>query len=134
MKGRLTLATPTMATALGVLIVLLMVLGIPLSRASTSSSGGNLSTVFVIVPFALVGVVVAHRQPRNAVGWILLAAGLFFVLDGVASLYAVLDYREHGIGGDGGVDGRTSFCEDLCGGGGRQRLAGGGDALLRDDH
>jgi hypothetical protein len=95
MKGRLTLATPTIATALGVLIVALMVLGIPLSRASTSSSGGNLSTVFVIVPFALVGVVVAHRQPRNAVGWILLGAGLFLVLDGVASLYTVLDYREH---------------------------------------
>ena len=85
-----------MAIALGVLLVVLMVLGIPLSRASTSSSGGNLSTVFVIVPFALVGVVVAYRQPRNAVGWILLAAGLFFVLDGDASLYTVLDYREHG--------------------------------------
>ena len=85
-----------MAIALGVLLVVLMVLGIPLSRASTSSSGGNLSTVFVIVPFALVGVVVAYRQPRNAVGWILLAAGLFFVLDGDASQYTVLDYREHG--------------------------------------
>ncbi|HEY5050352.1 MAG TPA: hypothetical protein VII50_05590 [Acidothermaceae bacterium] len=96
MKGRIGLATPTMAIALGVLLVVLMVLGIPLSRASTSSSGGNLSTVFVILPFALVGVVVAYRQPRNAVGWILLAAGLFFIVDGDASLYTVLDYRQHG--------------------------------------
>jgi hypothetical protein len=97
MRGRIKLATPTMAIALGVLLVVLMVLAVPLSRASTSpSGGGNLSTVFVIVPFALVGVVVAYRQPRNAVGWILLAAALFFILDGDASAYTVLDYRQHG--------------------------------------
>jgi hypothetical protein len=99
MKGRVRLATPATATVLGVLVVTLMVLAIALSRvaaAANVSSGGNLSTIFVIVPFALVGVVVAHRQPRNAVGWILLAAGLFFVLDGDASMYTVLDYRVHG--------------------------------------
>jgi hypothetical protein len=96
MRGRIRLATPATAIAVGVLVVALMLLAIPLSRAATSSSGGNASTVFVIVPFALVGVVVAYRQPRNAVGLIMLAAALFFVLDGVASQYAVLDYREHG--------------------------------------
>jgi hypothetical protein len=96
MKGRIRLATPAVATFMGVLVVALIVLAIPFSRASTSSSDGNPSTLIIIVPFALVGVVVARRQPGNAVGWLLLAAGLFFVLDGVASLYAVLDYRDHG--------------------------------------
>jgi hypothetical protein len=95
MKGRIRFATPTMATALGVLLVVLVVLGIGLSRASVASSGDGLSTVVIIVPFALVGVVVARRQPRNAVGWILLAAALFFVIDTDASLYTVLDYRQH---------------------------------------
>src|SRR5450432_3416397 len=98
MKGRIRLATPAMATALGVLVVALMLLAIPLDRAAAAahvSSGGSLSVVVIVMPFALVGVVVARRQPRNAVGWILLATALFFVVQGDASMYTVLDYRQH---------------------------------------
>ena len=43
----------------------------------------------------LVGVVVSRRQPRNGVGWILLATALFYVVQDDASMYAVLDYRLH---------------------------------------
>jgi hypothetical protein len=39
---------------------------------------------------------VARRQPRNAVGWILLATALFFIVQADASMYTVLDYRLHG--------------------------------------
>src|SRR5450432_141511 len=98
MKGRIRLATPAMATALGVLVVALMLLAIPLDRAAAAahvSSGGSLSVVVIVMPFALVGVVVARRQPRNAVGWILMATALFFVVQGDASMYTVLDYRVH---------------------------------------
>jgi MFS family permease len=40
-----------------------------------------------------VGVVVARRQPRNPVGWVLLIFTLLFVLGACASYYAVLDYH-----------------------------------------
>ena len=41
------------------------------------------------------GVVIARRQPRNPIGWLLIACGVLAVLLGVADLYAVLDYRIH---------------------------------------
>jgi hypothetical protein len=45
------------------------------------------------VAFGGVGLVVAHRQPRNRLGWLLL--GLLFLLGlfGTAGSYAALDYR-----------------------------------------
>ena len=43
-----------------------------------------------------------------------------------------LDHGEHGVGGDGGVDGGSTARQNLHGGLRCQRLAGGGDALLRD--
>jgi hypothetical protein len=51
-------------------------------------------TVFVLA-FATVGALIASRRPRNPLGWILLAAGLSYVLGGTSE-QAVRD------GGDGG--------------------------------
>ena len=48
-----------------------------------------------MVPFALVGFVVARRQPRNPIGWTLLGVAGFFVLSADAGLYLILDYRVH---------------------------------------
>jgi len=45
--------------------------------------------------FAVVGVVVARRQPRNAIGWILLAVALIGAFATDVRLYLVLDYRIH---------------------------------------
>jgi hypothetical protein len=42
-----------------------------------------------------VGAVVAWHQPRNPMGWILLAAMGFFQVDTDASFYSVADYRLH---------------------------------------
>jgi hypothetical protein len=99
MTGRFSLArlaTPAMATALFAVVLALLVLAFPLYRATRGvSTAGDLSSSVVILPFALVGVVVARRQPRNAVGWFLLAAALFFIVQGDASMYTVLDYRVH---------------------------------------
>jgi hypothetical protein len=96
MRGRVRLATPATATALFAVVIALMALAIPLDRATRHvSTSGDLSAVVVGLPFALVGVVVARRQPRNGVGWILLATALLFVVQADASSYTVLDYRLH---------------------------------------
>ncbi len=53
----------------------------------------------VIAIYAVVGVVVARRQPRNPIGWILLTFILMLVLSTDAGDYAVLGYRlsHHGL-------------------------------------
>jgi hypothetical protein len=43
-----------------------------------------------------VGYVIARHEPRNPIGWIFLALPLFALVDYLARLYVVLDYREHG--------------------------------------
>src|SRR5471032_1220903 len=45
--------------------------------------------------FAGVGVVVARRQPRNAIGWIMLGVALLALFETDLRLYLVLDYRVH---------------------------------------
>jgi hypothetical protein len=50
----------------------------------------------MLVAYAAVGYVIARSQPRNPIGWIFLALGLFALTDYVARLYLVLDFREHG--------------------------------------
>ena len=96
MKGRIRLATPAMATALFAVVLALMALGIPLDRATQARiRGGLVVGIIVGLPFALVGLVVARRQPRNGVGWIMLATALFFIVQADASMYTVLDYRLH---------------------------------------
>ena len=46
-----------------------------------------------ILPFTLVGVVVARREPRNPMGWLLQAVGLLTVFVTVTADYAVFVYR-----------------------------------------
>lgn len=49
--------------------------------------------------FGGVGIVLALRQPRNRIGWIMLGCIIVLALGGVAARYAVLDYRlgHHGL-------------------------------------
>jgi hypothetical protein len=49
-----------------------------------------------VAAYAGVGYVIARTQPRNPIGWIFLALALTALIDYVARLYLVLDYREHG--------------------------------------
>ena len=98
--GRSRLASPTTATVLGVLAVVLMAvalaLSVPLHQATILSSG---PVVPVVVIYAGVGVIVARRQPRNPIGWILIIFILVFLLSSIFGSYAVLYYRlgHHGL-------------------------------------
>jgi hypothetical protein len=53
-------------------------------------------SLVVLTAFGTVGYVIARAEPRNPIGWIFLALGLFTVFDYVMRLYLVLDYRQHG--------------------------------------
>ena len=50
----------------------------------------------LLVAYGGVGYVIARTQPRNPIGWIFIALGIAALVDYVARLYLVLDYREHG--------------------------------------
>ena len=90
------LARPATASALAVTTLVLFVAAIPIAHAAHKLSVASfLSTFLIIGPYAGVGVLVARRQPRNAVGWMMLGAALFFVINVVCSVYSVLAYRLH---------------------------------------
>jgi hypothetical protein len=87
------LASSTAALALGVLTLLLLAADIPLEVQIRTLSASNAWELVFVLPFTLVGTVVAHREPRNPLGWLLLAVSLVTVLSGVGSDYAVFVYR-----------------------------------------
>ena len=91
------LATHAAAALLGVVLLRLIsdvVLSGPTRRPVTLADS-SLACAFGI--FALAGFVVALRQPRNAIGWILLGTALFGLLSSTGGSYADWDYRfSHG--------------------------------------
>ena len=91
--------SPRMAVVLGSVVLALMIAEPPLSglaRQSVNATGGSVP-VWYSAAFAVVGLVVAWRKPRNPLGWIMLAVAGFFALSEDASFYAVADYRlRHG--------------------------------------
>ena len=46
------------------------------------------TTLFAMLPFPIVGIVIASRQPRNSIAWILLGIGLVWALGDAADTYA----------------------------------------------
>ncbi len=94
------LASPVTATVLGALALILTAATFTLSgllhQLSVLGSG---PIVPVVVIYAAVGVVVARRQPRNPIGWILIIFILVFLASTVFGSYAVLYYHQghHGL-------------------------------------
>jgi hypothetical protein len=86
-------ALPVAATAL--LTLLATWVGLTVATGDLRVSQGGAMLVNVLV-FGAVGVVVARRQPRNAVGWILIGVSLVLLFNLETKLYSVLDYRLHG--------------------------------------
>jgi len=88
-------ATPRTARALGVAIILLTLAAIAFSIADHGFRAGDGGSIVLVPGFGIVGFIVASRQPRNPMGWVLLAGALCLAVDDAASTYAVFDYRSH---------------------------------------
>ena len=96
---RFSLASPVTVLLISALALALTIADLPLAalaHQSLNASGGSVPVWFSAV-FAIVGLVVAWRKPRNPIGWILLGIATFGLLSQDASYYAVADYRfRHG--------------------------------------
>jgi hypothetical protein len=88
------LASPGTATVLAALALILLAAALVLTglvhQLSVLGSG---PIIPVAVIYAGVGVVVARRQPRNPIGWILIIFILVFVLSAAAGYYAAAYYH-----------------------------------------
>jgi hypothetical protein len=78
---------------LSVSAVVLMAAAGPLAALSHQSVSGALIQIPYLAPFSLVGFVIARRQPRNLIGWIMLAIAPVYLLGGDAGGYAVYAFR-----------------------------------------
>jgi hypothetical protein len=89
----LRLASPRTAAILGGLALALLAAAIPLSVLAHEFTGNNLFPFLLMIPFGGVGLLVATRQPRNAIGWILLALALVLTVWQDAAFYSIATYR-----------------------------------------
>jgi hypothetical protein len=83
-----------MAVLLGALALALTVLYVPLAWPARDLSDGWI-VLLSFLGFALPGVLVARRQQRNPIGWILIGLGILGIFYVDASRYAVFDYHFH---------------------------------------
>ena len=95
--GRLRLGLPVAALVLGGLVLVLAVAAVPLARLAHQSLNAATGSVpvWVEVPAAVGGFVVAWRKPGNPLGWIFLGSAAISMLSEDAAYYAVADYRLH---------------------------------------
>jgi hypothetical protein len=92
---RLHLASPTTATAIAIATLLLIGAGIPLTLAAHQNPLDALSLLPLMGPFAVVGLVIARRQPANPIGWLMLALAPIYTISADTGLYSVIAFR-HG--------------------------------------
>jgi hypothetical protein len=90
---RFRLAFPATALVLGGLVLALTMAEVPLADMAHDLSVSAAVAAAVSLVLAGVGLVVAWRQPRNLMGWILLGGAVFLCLNNDASLYTALVYR-----------------------------------------
>jgi len=92
-------ASPRTASVVGVVALLAPFATIPLAILidRTTSSGPSVVGLFLVfgLAFAGVGVVVARREPRNPIGWLLLGASLAMTAGTAGPEYAYLDFTVH---------------------------------------
>jgi hypothetical protein len=79
--------------ALLLVLVFLSAVQVPLVVAMGDSLTNLWGELAMALPFAVVGGVVAWRQPRNPVGWLLIATIVCFMVSSAANGYELLVYR-----------------------------------------
>ena len=88
-----------LAWSLVALSVALLVGGIALSRVASSTvpdlsfggetdDGSVIANLVTLLPFSVVGAIIASRHPRNAIGWIFCSVGVTIGLNSFAGDYA----------------------------------------------
>jgi hypothetical protein len=82
----------TWAAVTGGLAALFLVANIPLTVVS-GQLGDGIVAVFIGIPCAAVGFLVARRQPANPLGWLFLAAAVCLFVSNAGADYAYLVYR-----------------------------------------
>jgi hypothetical protein len=82
-------AAGALAALTGLLIVASAVLTAVTGNLSASGGGG---TIALALTFLAMGFLVARRQPRNPIGWLLMVSGLSTAFTTAAGLYTLLDY------------------------------------------
>lgn len=89
----------TLALWLGGIAAVLILASVPLSALAHQLTFGGVGQLLLMIPFAAVGALVASRQPRNPIGWILLAIAVTASYGADAGFYAVRAYRieHHGL-------------------------------------
>jgi hypothetical protein len=98
---RLRLASPATAVVLGVVALLseaaqFVLEGLSHQLPTAASDIANTAAgVAFVLAFTAVGVVVARREPRNPMGWLLIAVPLAIEAGNDGSQYATLDYTLH---------------------------------------
>jgi hypothetical protein len=71
----------------GVFVLVLVAAEVLLDVASRQVSQG-----YLVVPFGIVGFIIARRQPRNPIGWLLLVITLTLMLADDGGSYALLKF------------------------------------------
>jgi hypothetical protein len=88
-----------LALSLGAAAAVLIVASVPLAAAAHQLTFGGVGQLPLMIPFAAVGALVASRQPRNPIGWLLLAIAVTASYGADAGFYAVRAYHidHHGL-------------------------------------
>ena len=90
-------ASRVLAPLAGAVTALLTVASIPVAAVAHQLTGSV--TSFALGFACLVtGSILARRQPRNSIGWVLLASSVFFALNTLASAWSVYVYVQHHAG------------------------------------
>jgi hypothetical protein len=92
-ERHIRLASPATATTLAATILLLTVALVPLSLLARQGVASNVGQIVPFLPLAAVGWLVAQRQPRNPIGWLLLATTAGTVFSDDCLPYTWLVYR-----------------------------------------
>jgi hypothetical protein len=82
-----------LALWLGAAAAALIVAAFPLSAVAHQLTFGAVGQLLLMIPFAAVGALVASRQPRNPIGWLLLAIALTASYGADAGFYSVRAYH-----------------------------------------